>query len=72
MASHRFKVGQAVAFSPGRRSLPAAPSQYRIARLMPSDSGENWYRVKCTAEPFERTARETELSYKLGHDPSSL
>ena len=62
MASHKFKLGQTVDFVPGRRSMPASSREYKIVRLMPSDGGENCYRVKCVAEPFERIARETELS----------
>lgn len=62
MASHKFKVGEAVAFTPGRHSMPASGGDYKIVRLMPSDGGENVYRVKCTREPFERIAREIELS----------
>ena len=64
MASHLFRVGQAVKFTPGRRSLRASSGEYKVVRLVPSDGRENWYRVKCASEPFERTVRETELSYK--------
>lgn len=63
MALHKYKVGQTVDFSPSRQSMPASAGEYKVMRLMPSDGGgENVYRVKCAKEPFERIARETELS----------
>lgn len=62
MRPHKFKVGDAVGFTPGRRSMPASPGVYQVVRLVPSDGSENVYRVKSAAEPFERTAREIELS----------
>lgn len=34
----------------------------QVIRLLPADSGENLYRVKCASEPFERMARESELT----------
>ena len=64
MALHKFKVGQVVDFLPGRLSMPASRGVYKIVRLMPSDSGENLYRVKCSSEQFERMAKETELSQR--------
>lgn len=62
MASHKFKVGQTVEFAPSRRSMPAAGGEYKVVRLMPADGGVNSYRVKCSTEAYERTARETELT----------
>lgn len=61
MALHKYKVGQVVDFIPGRLSMPASRGAYKIVKLMPSDSGENLYRVKCATESFERMAKETEL-----------
>lgn len=65
MASHRFKIGQTVGFTPGRRSMPAAEGDYRIVRVLPSDNGEKFYCVKSASEPFERRAREAELSLRV-------
>lgn len=62
MALHKFKIGQTVDFTPGRQSMPASAGEYKVIRLMPSDGGENVYRVKCAKEPFERIAREAELT----------
>lgn len=44
--------------------MPASAREYKIVRLMPPDGGENCYRVKCATEPFERIAKETELSQR--------
>jgi len=62
MASHKYKVGQTVQFTPGRLALPASAREYRILRLMPFEGGDLLYRIKCTAETFERVAKESELS----------
>lgn len=60
-AAHKFKVGQTVNFSPSRWSMRAQSGFCKIVRLLPADSGENLYRVKCASEPFERMVRESEL-----------
>ena len=62
MASHKFKVGQLVNFSPARSGMPASGRQYEVVRLMPPESGELQYRVKCKGDTFERVAKESELS----------
>ena len=62
LTTHKFKVGQSVDFSPSRQAMPARASEYKVVRLMPSDGGDNFYRVKSAIEPFERTANENELS----------
>jgi hypothetical protein len=62
MAHHRFKVGQFVDFAPSRLGAPASGRQYEIIRLLPADGGEFQYRVKSKSEPFERVAKESELS----------
>lgn len=63
-ASHKFKIGQNLNFSPSRWSMRAASrsANCKILRLLPTDQGgENLYRVKCVNELFERNARESEL-----------
>ena len=62
MAFHKFKVGENVGFAPGRQSMPASAQAYKVVRLLPPDGNQNTYRVKCATEPFERIARESELS----------
>ena len=62
MAAHKFKIGQAVDFAPSRQSMPASAREYKIIRLMPAEGIDNLYRIKCAVEPFERIARERELT----------
>ncbi len=60
--AHKFKIGQSVDFQPSRQSLPANAQAYKVVRLLPSEGGINLYRVKCAREPFERMAKESELT----------
>ena len=62
METHKFKVGQLVDFSPGRMGFPASNRAARIVRLLPAEDGQLQYRIKCTAETFERVAKESALS----------
>jgi len=62
MAQHRFKVGENVDFRPARAGVPVAPSPYEIIRLVPIEGREVKYRIKADSEPYERIAREHELS----------
>ena len=62
MARHRFKVGQAVSYTPGRLTVPASGREYKVLRLMPFEGGDLQYRIKSIGETFERVAKETELA----------
>jgi hypothetical protein len=63
MSRHRYKVGQAVDFTPGSRwGLPASAREYKILKLLPFEGGDLLYRIKSTAETFERVAKERELA----------
>lgn len=62
MASHKFKVGDVVDFLPSRQMMAASAREYKVVRLMPAEGVDNLYRVKCVTEPFERIARERELT----------
>jgi hypothetical protein len=64
MASHKFKVGQLVDYSPGRLGMPAWSREYKIVRLLPAEGGDNQYRIKSVAETFERIAKESQLSVR--------
>ena len=59
---HRYKVGQLVDFTPGRSSMHASSGQYKIVQLLPIEKGAAQYRIKSTAETFERVATENQLS----------
>jgi hypothetical protein len=62
MTHHKFKVGQLVDFTPARLGVPTSGRPYEVLRLLPPESGQFQYRVKCKAETFERVAKESDLS----------
>ena len=62
MPAHKFKVGQSVRFTPWKMTPPAGGQVYTIVRVLPAESGEYRYRIKSVYEPYERIAREGELS----------
>ena len=66
MAAHKFKVGQSVRFTPGKMSPRAGGQAYTIMRVLPAEDGEYRYRIKSVYEPYERIARESELSALQG------
>ena len=41
---------------------PAGGQAYTIVRVLPAEGGEYHYRIKSVYEPYERIARESELS----------
>jgi hypothetical protein len=55
MSHHKYTVGQAVDFTPGRW-------EYKIIRLLPIEGGHLLYRIKSAVETFERVAKESELA----------
>ena len=66
MPRHKFKVGQAVDFTPGRWGLPASSREYKVLKLLPFEGGDLLYRIKSAAETFERVAKESELTPLTG------
>jgi len=63
---HKYKVGQAVDYSPGRWGHPASSREYEVLRLLPFEGGDLMYRIKSAAETFERVAKESELAAPVG------
>jgi hypothetical protein len=61
MAVHKYKIGQRVEFRPARGAMPAA-RDYTIVRLLPPEGEDLLYRIKSSGEPFDRVAKERELS----------
>ena len=61
IANHKFRVGETVEFKPGRMGFPAASRECTIVRLLPIESGNRLYRIKCAAEAFERVVPEVQL-----------
>jgi hypothetical protein len=61
---HKFKIGQLVELEPSVRQL-LAPGGYEIRHLMPSsdrDPADPCYRIKNTAEKYERVVPESRLT----------
>jgi hypothetical protein len=63
MATHRFKVGQKVSLIPGHRRMSSS-GDYKIIQLLPPAEGQFQYRVKGTAEVFERVVKESDLELR--------
>jgi hypothetical protein len=61
---HKFKIGQLVELEPNAlQSL--APGDFEIRHLIPSpdrDPGDPCYRIKNTAEKYERVVPESRLT----------
>lgn len=65
MQTHKFVVGQKLAFSPGRFEHQQTPGLFEVTRLLPAaDGGEPdlQYRVKHAGSGQERVVRESQLS----------
>ena len=60
-SAHQFKLGQIVEFHPLRK-FSAARGMYLVTRELPERDGEFDYRIRSPNEPYERIARESELS----------
>jgi len=59
---HRYSIGQVVYFE-GALKYNAARGQYKIVRLVPVERDNKVvYRIKNSAEAFERTAEEYQLT----------
>lgn len=60
MLEHKFRVGQAVSFSPGRGERNAK-GRYTIVRLLPLEGNNPQYRIKNNTDGQERMVQEAEL-----------
>jgi len=59
---HRYSIGQVVYFE-GALQYNAARGEYKIVRLVPVERDNKVvYRIKNSAEAFERTAEEFQLT----------
>ena len=61
MLKHKFHVGQAVFFSPGRGVDHRSKGRYTIVRLLPFEGDIPQYRVKNNEDGQERMVQEREL-----------
>ena len=62
MPQHRFQIGDTVDLTHRRVVLSAGAETCEITRLLSTDGNDPQYRVKCSAEAFERVVRESQLS----------
>jgi hypothetical protein len=62
MSEHKFRVGQAVEYSPEPGVDRGSRGRYTIVSLLPPDERSTpQYRLKNAADGHERIARETQL-----------
>ena len=61
-AFHKYSVGQKVSFQPGSGNLSHLRGSYTIVRLLPSETRDRQYRVKCDKETHERVVLESQLA----------
>jgi hypothetical protein len=61
MLQHKFRVSQAVFFSPGRGVDHRSKGHYTIVRLLPIEGDVPQYRVKNNVDGQERMVQEREL-----------
>lgn len=62
MSGHKYKVGATVDFRPGRTGFPRTSRECTIVRVLPTNGSDRLYRIKCTAEAFERVVSEGQLA----------
>lgn len=62
MTEHRYRVGQAVQFMPGRGVLQTAKGNYTVVRLLPPEGNSPQYRIKHKTDGHERMVHEAELA----------
>lgn len=66
MATHRYKVGQALNYSSGPPRNTRSDRTCKVTRLLPVDeNGVPQYRIQCTSEPGERVTNENTLTLKV-------
>ena len=62
MATHKFKLGQSVEYLPDKLQVRPPSGTYKITRLLPAAGSDHQYRIKNASEPYERIARESQLT----------
>lgn len=61
MKANKYEVGENVRFTAAAVSRPGASGNYTVVRVLPLESDEQHYRIKHSAENYERVARESQL-----------
>jgi hypothetical protein len=60
--SHKFIIGQILAFSPDDHEIAGSGDSFRVVRLLPPESGDNQYRLESVVDGHERVVRESQLA----------
>jgi len=61
MSTHKFKVGQNLAFTANRFERQSAGEKFSVIRQLPSDGLEFQYRIRNERSGQERVVRESQL-----------
>ena len=61
MSDHKFKVGQTVRYTSGPYGRSSAVGVYQVTQLLPSEDGDQQYRIRNANEPHERVVKESQL-----------
>jgi hypothetical protein len=61
LRSHKYHVGEVVYYTSPSFGRAAATGSYTVVKLLPSEGDDYQYRIKNTAEAFERVAKESQL-----------
>ena len=59
MSDHKFKVRQAVCYT-SRLGSSRRKDVSKIVQRLPTEGGDNQYRIKCADEPYDRVVKEAE------------
>lgn len=62
MSEHKYKIGQMLDYKPHRASGYGRSGKCKVISLVPREGELPQYRVRCTAENFERVVWESQLS----------
>ncbi|HLH96797.1 MAG TPA: hypothetical protein VKW08_16930 [Xanthobacteraceae bacterium] len=63
MATHKFMIGQTVFLQPTVLNRLAVPRAFAVTKHLPvQKDGQLEYRIRSSSEPFERVAKESDLS----------
>jgi len=64
MATHKFAVGQALYFSPGRGEESKGRGRYKVIRQLPEAGNMFQYRIKSEMDGQERIVREDQVEWR--------
>jgi hypothetical protein len=62
VAEHKFQAGERVTLATNVYNRGDIAGAYVVTKQLPEREGEFEYRIKAISEPYERVARESQLS----------